>query len=51
MVRDFLGGPVGKTALPVQGAWIQSPVGELDPACRPQLKSPHATTKKPKCRN
>ena len=31
--RYFLGGPVVKTALPMQGAWAPSPVGELDPTC------------------
>ena len=26
--------PVAKTQLPVQGAWVWSLVGELDPTCR-----------------
>ena len=30
---DFLGGPVVKTVLPVQGAQVRSLVRELDPAC------------------
>ena len=30
-MRDFLGGPVAKTALPVQGAQVWSLVRELDP--------------------
>ena len=33
---DFLGGPVAKTTLIMQGAWLQS---------LPQLKIPHATAK------
>ena len=28
---DFPGGPVAKTALPMQGAWVQSLARELDP--------------------
>lgn len=32
-MRDFLGGPGLRPALPVQGAWIQSQGGELDPTC------------------
>ena len=34
--QDSPGGPMAKTAygLPVQGAWVQSPVRELDPTCR-----------------
>ena len=58
IMGDFPGGPVGKTVLPVQGAWVRFLVGELDPAYMPQLRSPHATTKsphaatkKPACRN
>ena len=27
--RDFLGGPVVKTAFPMQGTWVQFLVGEL----------------------
>ena len=44
--RDFPGGPVGKTPCS-QCRWpgVQSLVGELDPTCMPQLRSPHATTK------
>ena len=37
--------------LPMQGAWVQSLVGELDPACMPQLRIPHAATKDPSCRS
>ena len=40
--RDFLG-PVAKTLLPKQGAWVGSLVRELDPTCM-QL-SLHATVK------
>ena len=29
-VEDFPGGPVTKTAIPVQEAWVQSLVRELD---------------------
>ena len=38
----------------MQGAWVRSLVGELDPACMPQLRacmlqlSPHAVTKIPR---
>ena len=33
-VRAFPGGPVAKDPeLPVQGAWVQFPDGELDPTC------------------
>ena len=32
-VRDFPGGPVAKTALPMPRAWVQSLVRELDPMC------------------
>ena len=32
-VDDFLGGPVAKTAPPMQGTWVQSLVRELDPTC------------------
>ena len=32
--RDFPGGLVAKTALPMQEAQIQTLVGELDPTCR-----------------
>ena len=46
-MRDFPGGPVGKTALPMQGAQVQSLVGELDPTCMPQLRRLHAATKSP----
>ena len=33
---DFPGGPVAvaDSVLPLQGAWAQSLIGELDPACR-----------------
>ena len=31
-IEDFPGGPVADSALPVQGAWVQSLVRELDPA-------------------
>ena len=31
---DFPGGAGTKTALPMQGAWVQSPVREIDPTCR-----------------
>ena len=31
--RDFPGGPVAKTLLPIQGAWVPSLVRELDPTC------------------
>ena len=31
--RDFPGGPVAKTALPMQGTWVRSLVRELDPTC------------------
>ena len=41
--------------LPMQGARVQSLVGEVDPTCMlqlrvrmPQLRSPHATTKIPR---
>ena len=30
---DFPGGPVAKTALPMQGTWVRSLVRELDPTC------------------
>ena len=39
--RDFPGGPVVKTALPTQRAWVQSLVGELrshKPHCAAQKK-------------
>ena len=32
-VRDFPGGPVAKTVLPMLGAQVQSLVRELDPMC------------------
>ena len=56
---DFPGGPVCKSLRSqCGGAWVGSLVGELDPTCMPQLRSPHATTrslhattKKPACRN
>ena len=32
--RDFPGGPVAKTALPMQAAWVRSLGKELDPTCR-----------------
>ena len=32
-LRDFPGGPVAKTLLPMQGAWVRSPVRDLDPTC------------------
>ena len=38
ILRDFPGGPVAKTVLPMHGAWVPSLVRELDPTC-------HATTK------
>ena len=47
--RDFPGGPVGKTVLPMQGAQVRSLVGELDPACQP--RSVQAATKKSVCHN
>ena len=31
--RDFPGGPVVKTLLPMQGVQVSSLVRELDPAC------------------
>ena len=32
--RDIPGGPVGKDSeLPMQGAWVGSLLGELDPTC------------------
>ena len=31
--KDLPGGPVAKTLLPMQGAWIQSLARELDPLC------------------
>ena len=36
--RDFPGGAVVKTVLPMQGAWVQSLVWELDPTGMPQLR-------------
>ena len=27
-----------ESTLPMQGAWVQSPVRELDPTCMPQLR-------------
>ena len=30
---DVPGGPVADSTLSVQGAWVQSLVGELDPTC------------------
>ena len=33
MFKNFLDGPVVKTVLPMQWAWIQSLVKELDPVC------------------
>ena len=33
IVLDFPGGLVGKTVLPIQEAWVQFLVRELDPAC------------------
>ena len=49
-MRDFPGGLVAKTELPVQGVPVPSLVKKLDPACRNrvpmlQLKILHATTK------
>ena len=32
-MQDFLGGPVAKIALPMQGAQVWSLVRELDPIC------------------
>ena len=34
-------------SLPMQGAQARSLVGELETACMPQLRSPHAATKDP----
>ena len=31
--RDFPGGPVTKTVLPMQGAWVPPLVREVDPTC------------------
>ena len=31
--REFPGGPVADSTLPMQGAWVQSLVMELDPTC------------------
>ena len=43
---DFPGGPVGRTpSSQCKGPEVQSLVRELGPACMPQLRSPHATTK------
>ena len=55
---DIPGGPVVKTALPIQGAQVWCLVGRLDPACMlqlslypttkvctPQLNTPYTTTK------
>ena len=36
-VRDFPGGPVADSLLPIQGAWVQSLVRELD-SHMPQLR-------------
>jgi len=53
--RGFPGGPVAKTVLPRQGAWVQSLVRELDPTCHnershmSQRKIPHAATKDLSC--
>ena len=33
MFKGFPGGPVVKTVLPKQWAWVQSLVRELDPTC------------------
>ena len=44
LLQGLLGGPAAKILLPVQGAWVQSLVRELDPhaatkrTCRPQGK-------------
>ena len=32
-VSGIPGGPVGKTALPMWEAWVQSLIRELDPTC------------------
>ena len=39
---DFPGSPVGKNSLPMQGMWVPSLVGELDPTHMPteQLRPP-----------
>ena len=50
---DFPGGPVAKTQLPIEGAWVRFLPGELDPTCCNQSspmaqgrsKLPHAATK------
>ena len=42
---DFPGGPVAKTLLPMQGAWVWSLVREQLPYAT--TKSLHATTKDP----
>ena len=64
--RDFLGSPVGKTPhSQCRGPRFNPLVRELDPTCMPQLRvhmlqlrvcmpqlrSPHAATKKPTCHN
>ena len=38
--RDFPGGPVAKTVLPMQGVWVRSLVRDLDPtSCMLQQRS------------
>ena len=32
-LKNFSGGPVAKTLLPMQRAWVQCLVRELDPTC------------------
>ena len=36
ITRDFPGGPVVKTALPMQGTCVGSLIGELDTTCHKQ---------------
>ena len=33
LLKDFPGGPVTKTVLPMQGTWVQALVRELEPTC------------------
>ena len=50
MLRDFPGGPVGKTPCPpVQGLRVHSLVKELDPTCMPQLRVHMPQLKDPTC--
>ena len=54
LLRDFTGGPMSKTPCSqFRGAQVRSVVGELDPecmpqlrVCMPQLRGPHAATKR-----